>query len=35
MPILQLVCLILRELRCIGPTHEQDERVPVELHAAN
>jgi hypothetical protein len=35
MPILELGRLLVRELRCIGPTHEQHERVPVELHAAN
>jgi hypothetical protein len=27
--------LLVRELRRIGPTHEQHERVAVELHAAN
>jgi hypothetical protein len=35
MPILELGRLLVRELRCIGPTHEQHERVPVELHTAN
>jgi hypothetical protein len=35
MPILELVRLLVRELRCIGRTHEQHERVSVELHAAN
>ena len=35
MPILELGRLLVRELRCIGPTHEQHERVPIELHAAN
>jgi hypothetical protein len=35
MPILELGRLFVRELRGIRPTHEQHERVPVELHAAN
>ena len=35
MPILELGRLLVRELRCIGPEHQQHERVPVELHAAN
>jgi hypothetical protein len=35
MPILELGRLLVRELRCIGWTHEQHERVPVELHATN
>jgi hypothetical protein len=35
MPILEHGRLLVRELRCIGPTHEQHERVAVELHAAN
>jgi hypothetical protein len=35
MPILKLGRLLVRELRCIGPAHEQHERVRVELHAAN
>ena len=35
MPILELGRLLVRELRRIGPKHEQHERVPVELHAAN
>ena len=34
-PILELSRLVVREVRCVGPTHEQHERVPVELHAAN
>jgi hypothetical protein len=33
--ILELGRLLIRELRCIGRTHEQHERVPVKLHAAN
>ena len=35
MPILELGRLLVRELRRIGSKHEQHERVPVELHAAN
>ena len=35
MPILELGGLLVRELRCVWPAHEQHERVPVELHAAN
>ena len=35
MPVLKLGRLLVRELRCIGPKHEQHERVPVERHAAN
>jgi hypothetical protein len=34
MPILELGRLRVCELRCIGPKHEQHERVPVELHPA-
>ena len=35
MPILELGRLLVRELRCIWPTHEQHKRVPIEPHAAN
>ena len=35
MPVLELGRLLVRELRCIGRPHEQHQRVPVELHAAN